>query len=111
MSAARKAVTVSPRAGRDLDDAAAAYQDEAGIDTAMRFLDAVASAFDLLARNPGIGSPRYAATLQMPGIRCWPLRPWPYLVFYIDRADEVAVIRVLHGARDVPATLAVPGAD
>ena len=106
MPAARKPVEVAPRAQRDIDDTAAQYLEEAGEETAMRFLAAIADAFDLLSRNPGLGSPRHATVLQLPGIRCWPLRPWPQLVFYVEREQAVDVFRVLHGARDIPATLA-----
>jgi toxin ParE1/3/4 len=108
--AARKAVDVAPRAQRDIDDAAAQVQDEAGVDVALRFLGAVESAFDLLARNPGVGSPRQATLLRLPGVRCWPLRPWPQLIFYVERDRALNVIRVLHGARDIPAALAEPDA-
>ena len=112
MPAAHKPVFVAPLAQRDVDEAAAHYQDEAGEEVALRFLLAVGDALALLSRNPGIGSPRYATELKMPGVRCWPLRPWPQLVFYVERERTVDVFRVLHGARDVPATLgeAKPGA-
>jgi toxin ParE1/3/4 len=46
----------------------------------------------------------------LPGIRCWPLRPWPQLVFYVEREQAVEVFRVLHGARDIPASLIEPDA-
>jgi toxin ParE1/3/4 len=108
--AARKPVEVAPRAQHDIDDTAAQYLEEAGEEVALRFLAAVDDAFDLLSRNPGLGSPRHATVLQLPGIRCWPLRPWPQLVFYVEREQAVDVFRVLHGARDIPATLIEPDA-
>lgn len=111
MVAPHRPVGVAPLAQRDVDEALAQYQDEAGDDVALRFLSALADAFDLLSRNPGIGSPRYATTLQMPGLRCWPLRPWPQLIFYVERDRSVDVVRVLHGARDVPASLTGPEAE
>ena len=106
MAKARKAVVISPRAQRDVDELAAAYVDGAGLDIAQRFVDALADAFDLMARNPGIGSPRYGLLLNLPGVRCWPLRPWPQVIFYVERQRTIDVIRVLHGARDIPASLA-----
>ncbi len=110
MPAARKPVEVAPQAQRDIDEAAANYLDEAGEEVALRFLSALDDAFDLLARNPGSGAPRYATVLHMPGVRCWPLRPWPQLVFCVERERIVDVFRVLHGARDIPATMSEPGA-
>jgi len=51
-------------------------------------------------------SPRYAHALDLPGLRCWPLTRYPYLVFYLQQQDHIDVWRVLHSARDVPAWLA-----
>lgn len=101
-------VVVLPRAGQDIADAADRYVDEAGDAVALRFADALGEAFDLLARNPGIGSLRHASLLALPGMRFWPLRPWPQLIFYVARERQVHIVRVLHGARDVPAAFAEP---
>lgn len=40
--------------------------------------------------------------LNLPGLRAWPLRRFPHVVFYVDATDRVDVWRVLHGARDLP---------
>lgn len=104
-------VVVLARAGQDIDDVVAGYLAEAGVDVAQRFADALAGAFELLARNPGLGALRYASVLGLPGMRCWPLRPWPHLVFYVERQRQLQVVRVLHGARDIPASLAEPEAE
>jgi len=32
----------------------------------------------------------------------WPLKCYPHLVFYVERADHIDVWRVLHGERDIP---------
>lgn len=58
------------------------------------------------ARHPDTGSPRYAHALNIPGLRCWPLTRYPYLVFFMEREDHIDVWRVLHGQRDIPAWLA-----
>ena len=108
MAVARKPVVVSPRAQRDVDELATVYADDAGSEITHRLVDALAEAFDLIARNPGIGSPRYGLMLNLPGVRCWPLRPWPQVIFYVEREHAIDVVRVLHGARDIPATLAEP---
>jgi toxin ParE1/3/4 len=106
--AAAKPVIASRQALLDIDDAVAHYLLEAGVDVAQRFVDAVETAFDLIARQPGIGSPRYAHELQIPDLRSWGLRAFPHVLVYLVRDDAVDVIRVLHGARDIPATLADP---
>jgi plasmid stabilization system protein ParE len=58
---------------------------------------------DLISRNPGTGSPRYAHELNLPGLQSWPLMRYPHLVFYVERPDHIDVWRVLHGQRDIPA--------
>jgi toxin ParE1/3/4 len=63
---------------------------------------AVQGAFGRIGARPGIGSPRYAHELGLPGLRVWPLRRFPYLIFYVERADHLDVWRVLHAQRDLP---------
>lgn len=111
MPAQRKPVAVTPRAQRDIEELVAQYVDEAGPDVASRCLNTLFEAFELLSRNPGLGSLSYATALNLPGARCWPLRPWPHLVFYVEREASMDVFRILHGARDIPATLADPDAE
>lgn len=104
--ASRRPVVASGQALRDIEEAIDHYLREAGVEIAQRFIDAAETAFDLIARQPGIGSPRYAHELQIPELRSWALSEFPHLVFYVARNDAVDVLRVLHGARDIPATLA-----
>ncbi len=49
--------------------------------------------------------------LDLPGLRCWPVKRYPYLVFYVERDDHIDVWRVLHGQRDIPAWLRESGCD
>jgi hypothetical protein len=56
-----------------------------------------------IGRHPATGSPRYALDLNLPGLRFWPLKRYPYLVFYVARSDPIDVWRALHGQRDIPA--------
>ncbi len=108
MTAPRLPVVVRPRAQDDIDDAIDHYLGEADIRVAERFAEAILQALDLLGRNPRIGAPR--DDFALPGLRCWGLRPWPQLLFYADGPSAVDVIRVLHGARDIPGSLAEPEA-
>jgi toxin ParE1/3/4 len=71
--------------------------------TAQQFLRELEAALSRIAQRPAIGSPRYSYLLK--GLRVWPLRRFPYLVFYLRRPSHLDVIRVLHGARDIPAAL------
>jgi len=105
-----KAKCVIPReqANQDVDDALSHYLDEGAEQAALAFIDAVERAYAHIARHPGSGSPRYAHELSLPGLRCWPLKRFPYLVFYVERPDHIDVWRVLHDRRDVPAWMQEP---
>lgn len=71
----------------------------------MRFLDRFERAIEQIRQEPGIGSRRMAATLGLPELRVWPVRDFPYLIFYLDRATGPEIWRLLHGARDIPVNL------
>lgn len=105
-----KAKPVLPRvqASRDVDEAVDHYLDEASEEVALRFLDALERAYVHIGRQPASGSPRYARDLNIPGLRFWPLRRFPYLVFYVERRDQVDVWRVLHARRDIPEWMQEP---
>ena len=98
---------VFPRrlATQDLRDAAAHDATEVDAATAPRFIDAVEQAFTLISRQPGIGSPRYAVELDWPGLRTLQVERFSYLAFYLEQADHLEVLRVLHAHRDLPTSL------
>src|SRR6478752_489444 len=98
----RKAVVRRSQAQKDIDDAADHYFAEGGADLEIRFIDALHAAVTRIAVNPGVGSPRYAVALAIPGLRFWRLTRFPYLIFYVEREDQVDIWRVLHEQRDIP---------
>jgi toxin ParE1/3/4 len=98
---------VIPRqtAERDIEGAISHYFGEAGADLAIQFIDELEAAFRHLTAHAESGSPRYASELDLPGLRHWPLRQFPYLIFYVIDDDIIDVWRVLHGRRDIPGTM------
>lgn len=106
-----KAKAVVPRelARRDVEDAVVHYLAEGAETAALGFIDALENAYRHIGRNPATGSPRYAHELNLPGLRSWPLTRYPYLVFYVEHIDHVAVWRVLHWQRDIPAWMQEAG--
>lgn len=90
----------------DIDQAISHYLEEGAEAAALGLVDALEQAYAHIARQPGTGSPRYAHELGIPDLRFWPLRKYPYLVFYVEHADHVDVWRVLHMKRDIPAWMA-----
>ncbi|MFP4361860.1 MAG: type II toxin-antitoxin system RelE/ParE family toxin [Alphaproteobacteria bacterium] len=100
-----KPVVPRARARRDIEDALDHYLTVAGEPVALRFVDAVERAFAHIGRHPQTGSDRFAHELDLPGLRFWPVRRFPHLVFFVDRPQHVDVWRVLHGERDLPSWL------
>jgi toxin ParE1/3/4 len=98
----RKAVVRRSQAQKDIEEAADHYFAERGTALEMRFIDALQAAVTRIAANPGVGSPRYAVALAIPSLRFWRLTRFPYLIFYVEREDQVDVWRVLHEQRDIP---------
>lgn len=92
------------QADLDIEQALAYYAAEVP-HMELSFLDALEKAYLHIQRHPGTGSLRYAHALDIPGLRFWPCQRFPQMVFYIERYDHIALVRVLHGSRDIPATL------
>lgn len=96
-----KPLVLLPQAERDIGDALQHYQREGGAVLAAKWAEGLESALRHIATHPATGSPRYAVQLKLAGLRFWPVKRFPYLIFYVERADCVDVWRVLHGARDI----------
>ena len=96
---------VIPRAlaSQDVDQAIAYYLEQQAEAAALGFIDALEHAYRQIGRYPESGSPRYAHELDLPGLRSWPVKGYPYMVFYVDSTEHIDVWRVLHGTRDIPA--------
>lgn len=99
-----KQVIRSAQAQSDVQEALAYYQLEAphAVDA---FLNALQRVVAHIQRAPGTGSPRYAIELNMPGLRFWLLSKFPYGLFYLEQDDQLLVIRMVHMAQDIPASL------
>lgn len=68
-----------------------------------RFLGALEETLTFLVENPEVGKPRESQEARMQGIRSWAVRAFSsYLVFYTVTHDGLRVVRLLHGARDLP---------
>lgn len=104
---------VVPRAAarQDIDEAIEGYLTEDAATAALGFIDALEQAYAHIAEHPASGSTRYAHELDLPGLRSWPLRRYPHLIFYMEQADYIDVWRVLHGHRDLPAWIRDTGLD
>jgi toxin ParE1/3/4 len=103
-----KPLVLRERALKDIEDAIDFYARDAGEKIALAFIDALERAYNAIARQPAIGSPRYSYELDIPGLRCWRLKRFPYLIFYAESTDSIDIWRVLHAKRDIPAWMQEP---
>ncbi|MBK1619277.1 plasmid stabilization protein [Lamprobacter modestohalophilus] len=87
---------------QDVDEIIEHYLETSPEAIALGFVDALESAYARIGSNPAIGSLRYAYELELPGLRSWPLKRYPYLIFYLEEDEHIDVWRVLHGSQDVP---------
>ena len=103
-----KPVRLRALAAPDLDGAREYYRHESGEQIALEFIDAVEHGIQRISRRPQVGSLRFAYELAIPDLRAWPLRRFPYVVFYVIADDQIDVWRILHDRRDVPTALKPP---
>ena len=75
--------------------------EEYAYDAAERFPLAVGDAIEFLIQQPEAGTSSLAA------LRSWPVPGFPKIRLYYLRPEpsELHVVRILHGARDLPAIL------
>ncbi len=76
-----KPVIPRTRATRDIDEAIDFLLDNAAAQVAGGFITTLERAFAHISQHPATGSPHYALALNLPGLRCWPLKRFPYLIF------------------------------
>ena len=97
-----------PRARRDLIEQASYLAENASPSVAERFLDAVEQTAAGLAAMPRKGRVWKSARFETRSeLRVWKVAGFPkILIFYQLESSGISVVRVLHGARDLPPLLA-----
>jgi len=91
---------LTPRARRDLEDIWNYSVDRWGIDRAEAYLRSIQSAMSQLAANPSYGS---ACDEIRRGYRKHPVQS--HVIFNLEAADGIDVIRILHQRMDLNARL------
>jgi toxin ParE1/3/4 len=75
--------------------------ENAGEETADRFLRQADVTFALLAEQPEIGAALTLRAPQLAGLRKWRVQDFEnFLIFYLPRPDGASVVRVMHAAQD-----------
>jgi toxin ParE1/3/4 len=76
-----KPLVLRPLAEADIDAVFAYCRAEGGPSPARQLADQLDDALRTLATHPAIGSRRYADLLGIPGLRSWPIKKSPYLIY------------------------------
>lgn len=94
-------ITVREEARRDLIDHYIYLADNASEAVADRFLNQAEASFSMLSHHPAIGARLTLRHPDLQGLRKWSVEDFEnILIFYKPSEDGVAIIRVLHAARD-----------
>lgn len=101
----RHPVRLRPAARGEVEEAAYWYLEQGGGPLASRFVENFHAVLEHISLHPASGSVHYGDLTGHAGLRFWPLKGFPYLVFYRDAGDHLDVWRVLHAERDIPAWL------
>ena len=99
-------VFVSARARRDILTNAQYLEEQGGLETAQRFLDATQNTFAALARMPKAGTLCAFRSPALRRIRRWPVKGFEnWLIFYQPRRNGIEIVHLIHGARDIESLL------
>jgi toxin ParE1/3/4 len=90
-----------PVARRDLVEHYVHLIENAGLDTAERFLACAEESFTDLVGQPRIGALVNSSRAALAGMRKWHVKDFDnFLIFYLSHSRGISIIRVLHAARD-----------
>ncbi|MGF1633347.1 MAG: type II toxin-antitoxin system RelE/ParE family toxin [Phycisphaerae bacterium] len=97
----RRPYVVSPEADADMDAISDSIA-ERSVDVAIDFYTACREHFELIADLPGIGTARSTHDPLLRGLRSVPMKRFSsHVIFFLPREDDVLIVRILHGARDL----------
>lgn len=98
----RRKIVLSDAALNDILEQAAWYEEQSGSQLARRWEQAVISVLLRITATPATGAPCIFEASELTGVRRVPVPRFPrHLLFYRFRRDELIVLRVIHGARDL----------
>ena len=90
---------ISPNAEADLDDIWSFVASRDAL-VADRLIDAITNQFQMFREMPDAGRQRNELRV---GLRSFPVGS--FLIFYQRTENTIEIVRVLHGARDIPSLL------
>jgi toxin ParE1/3/4 len=82
------------------------YADLGREDLSERFFANVRQSMEGIVRSPNAGSPKHFENVALAGMRSWAVSGFKAIrIYYLSQEDLVAVIRILHGHRDIEGLL------
>ena len=95
-------IVLTDVAANDILEQAAWYQEQVGLKLARRWEQAVTSVLLRVATAPSAGAPCTFKAADLKGVRRMPVPRFPkHLVFYRLLKQELIILRIVHGARDL----------
>ena len=89
----KRPLTFRPEVRDEIDVAYSWYEGQrAGLGE--EFLEALSEHLDELKENPRLCAPLYRQ------VRAWPMKRFPYVVYYRIRRKEILILAVQHGGQD-----------
>jgi toxin ParE1/3/4 len=86
----------------DIAEIAVYLLEEAGEETAIRFIDSVEQTLKELSLAPRRGSPKHFTDPALAEIRSWWVKGFhKHIIYYAPLTDGIFVYAVWHGSRDV----------
>ncbi len=93
-----RAIVKRPLADVDLIGHYAFLGEQANLETADRFLNAVEKTLELVAKSPGIGTVHRTSRPMLTELRFLPVSKFRrFLLFYQVFDDRIDLVRVIHG--------------
>ena len=99
-------IVLSDEAVNDILEQAAWYEEQSGLKLARRWEQAVTSVLLRIAAAPAGGAPCIFKAPELAGVRRAPVTGFPkHLVFYRIQKQQMNILRIVHGARDLESLL------
>jgi toxin ParE1/3/4 len=95
-------IVLTDAAVSDILEQAAWYEEQSGLKLARRWEQAVTSVLLRIAATPAAGARCTFKAPELIGVRRVPVPRFPkHLVFYRLQKQEMVILRIVHGARDL----------
>ena len=90
----------------DIQEQADWYEQRSGRALAQRWENEITAALIRIQKNPRSGAKCGFSAHELQGIRRMPIAGFPrHLIFYRAEEEEIRILRVVHGARDLESLL------